>query len=96
MADHFNLIDQLGASMEITDLLVKSGQLMAVGMLVVFGFLGILVFCTKLLSRLVQKYLVEEPTPATTAALPASEGQVSPQTVAAISAAIHQYRQNKQ
>ncbi len=79
--------------MEITDLLVRSGQLMAVGMLVVFGFLSILVFCTKLLSSLVLKYQPLAPEPA--AELPASEGQISPQTVAAISAAIVQYRKDK-
>lgn len=82
--------------MEITDLLVKSGQLMAVGMLVVFGFLGILVFCTKTLSNIVQKFQSNIDTPTTTQTLPTSEGNISPQTVAAISAAIHQYRKAKQ
>lgn len=81
--------------MEITDLLVRSGQLMLVGMLVVFGFLGILVWCTKLMSSIVQKYQVEEATPTPAAALPTSEAEISPQTVAAISAAIHQFRQAK-
>jgi len=80
---------------EITDLLVKSGQLMLVGMSVVFAFLTLLIFVTKNLSQLVMKY--EKPqvtTTSTPAALPATSGDIAPQTVAAISAAIHQYRQS--
>ena len=86
--------------MEITDLLVTAGQLMLVGMIVVFAFLGLLIWATKLLSTLVLKYHVE-PTSAVAsntpnqAALPRTQSGIAPQTVAAISAAIHQYRQSK-
>lgn len=81
--------------MEITDLLVKASHLMGLGMLVVFVFLGILVFCTKLMSSMVQKFQTNVDQSATDTPLPVAQGNVSPQTVAAISAAIHQYRQSK-
>jgi oxaloacetate decarboxylase gamma subunit len=85
---------------EITDLLVRAGQLMLVGMVVVFAFLGLLIWATKLMSALVLEYHVEAtPTAANNtpsqAALPRTQSGVAPQTVAAISAAIHQYRQSK-
>ena len=82
--------------MEITDLLVKSVQLMAVGMGVVFAFLGLLIFITKFLSDVVIKFQ-GTPAPVThkASASPQARGEIAPQTVAAISAAIHQYRQSK-
>ena len=81
--------------MEITDLLVKSSQLMLVGMCVVFAFLSLLIFATKTLSSLVLKYQgIPEPAMPAQAASPQTTGEIAPQTVAAISAAIHQYRQS--
>lgn len=82
--------------MEITDLLVKSSQLMLVGMGVVFAFLSLLILATKTLSSLVIKFQgVPEPIAnKPRAASPQANGEIAPQTVAAISAAIHQYRQS--
>lgn len=81
--------------MEITDLLVKSSQLMLVGMGVVFTFLSLLIFVTKSLSSVVLKWQDSpEPVTNTAATSPQASGEIAPQTVAAISAAIHQYRQS--
>lgn len=82
--------------MEITDLLVKSSQLMLVGMGVVFAFLSLLILATKTLSSLVIKFqgIPEPVTNKPRAASPQANGEIAPQTVAAISAAIHQYRQS--
>lgn len=77
--------------MDISGLLLEAGQLMLIGMLVVFTFLGILVFVTKGL----EMFAVEEPTPSTptsSGTASSSQGAIPPQTVAAITAAVHQYR----
>lgn len=78
--------------MEISALLVKSSQLMLVGMIVVFSFLSLLIVITKSLSSLVLKWQLE-PTAGSESTGSSTSAEVSPQTVAAISAAIHQYRQ---
>ncbi|MFT4928884.1 MAG: oxaloacetate decarboxylase gamma subunit [Phenylobacterium sp.] len=82
--------------MDIAELLVQAGHLMLIGMLVVFVFLGLLVWVTKLLALIAG----DEPEPehsysAPAVAAPQPADAISPQTVAAITAAIHQYRQSK-
>jgi len=84
--------------MNITELLLEAGTLMLVGMAVVFVFLTILIFATKGLTKFAQAF----PEPETS--LPAPKKTVKPaspandqQVVAAISAAVQQYRnKNKQ
>ncbi|WP_038176123.1 MULTISPECIES: oxaloacetate decarboxylase subunit gamma [Vibrio] len=77
----------------IGSLLVDAATLMFTGMSVVFIFLTILVYLVRLMSKLVPE---EAPQPIATpnqnnkVQLPSSA--VSPQIVAAISAAVHQYR----
>ncbi|MDK2602092.1 oxaloacetate decarboxylase subunit gamma [Vibrio vulnificus] len=77
----------------IGSLLVDAAALMVTGMGVVFIFLTVLIFLVRLMSKLVAQ---EVPPPIT--APKAAKNQtnhtstVSPQVVAAISAAIHQHR----
>ncbi len=77
----------------IGSLLVDAATLMVTGMSVVFLFLTILVY----LVRLMSKWVPQEVPPSLVAATPAKKvstasAAVSPQVVAAISAAVHQYR----
>ena len=77
----------------IGSLLVDAATLMLTGMAVVFIFLTILVYLVRLMSK-----LVPEEVPAPIAApkkntnVQSSSSAVSPQVVAAISAAIHKHR----
>lgn len=80
---------------EITKLLLESVNLLMVGMIVVFAFLTVLIGAVKLMSLLVQRFselptdgVVDTSVPNTQEA-----NSVSPEIVAAISAAVHQYRQ---
>lgn len=77
----------------IGSLLVDAASLMITGMSVVFIFLTILVFLVRLMSKLVPE---EVPEPITTTNpnnnVQPSSSTVSPRVVAAISAAVHQYR----
>jgi oxaloacetate decarboxylase gamma subunit len=76
----------------ITDLLQEAATLMLIGMTTVFLFLLLLVLLMTAMSSLLQRYL-----PAKTAGkvnkLDTSPSGVSPAVVAAITAAVHQYRQ---
>ncbi|TDF38605.1 oxaloacetate decarboxylase subunit gamma [Alteromonadaceae bacterium M269] len=83
---------------EIMNLLAESANLLIVGMAVVFVFLTVLIGAVKLMSRVVQKF----PEPNTdafgsnnlvTKQIAQQDDKVSPQIVAAIVAAVHQYRQ---
>jgi oxaloacetate decarboxylase gamma subunit len=68
--------------------LIKSGvELMLAGMGIVYVFLIMLVFSINLMSALLQRYFPEAP-----AKNFSVSGSVDKTTVAAISAAIHQYR----
>ncbi|NQZ06552.1 MAG: OadG family protein [Algicola sp.] len=82
--------------MEVTELLTKAGNLMLIGMVVVFTFLGSLVFLTRLMSYLVIRYQTQQTQAVQATPLPQAQGEeIAPQTVAAISAAIHQYRKSQ-
>lgn len=73
------------------ELLIQAAQLMLVGMGAVIVFLCVLVVCMAVMKRLI-------PTPALSAETPsqprsdASSGE-SPKVIAAITSAVHQYRQ---
>ncbi|CZF78617.1 oxaloacetate decarboxylase subunit gamma [Grimontia marina] len=77
--------------MDLGSTLQHAATLMLTGMVVVFIFLTILVGLVKLMSRLVPEEL---PPQATTTTTPSNNnnGQVSGETIAAISAAVHKYR----
>ena len=79
---------------DIGSLLGEAAILMLTGMAVVFIFLTILIYIVKLMSNLVPE---ETPLPVVAMSKQHSKIQqtssaVSPQVVAAISAAVHQYR----
>ncbi|MCU4677616.1 OadG family transporter subunit [Catenovulum sp. 2E275] len=80
----------------IGPVLLEAANLLLVGMVVVFAFLGILIFLVKLMSSLVGG---DSPAPSATnsnqaARRPAPAKQDDVKVKAAISAAIHQYRQD--
>lgn len=75
--------------------LMSSGiELMFAGMGIVFLFLTMLVFAIDIMSTLVRRFFPETPHPPIIA--PSTPGNVTDKaTVAAISIAVHQYRQQK-
>jgi oxaloacetate decarboxylase gamma subunit len=82
------------AVMDITGSLIEAAHLMLIGMSVVFVFLGMLVWLTKLLARVAgEENEVSEV--ASAAIVPQAVSAVPAQTVAAITTAVHQYRQTK-
>lgn len=77
----------------IGSLLADAATMMITGMAVVFVFLTILVYLVRLMSKLVPEE-VPEPiaAPIQNNKVQSSSTAVSPNVVAAISAAVHQYR----
>lgn len=75
----------------IGNLLWQAATIMVTGMGVVFLFLTIMVYLVTLMSKLVPKESLPEIVPRTKPAA-ANAGGIDPQTIAAISAAVHQYR----
>lgn len=75
--------------MSVSELLYEAAILMVVGMVVVFIFLTLLIFATKLLS----KFAGQEDAPVNNPVQPSNLNAPEP-VIAAISAAIHQYKQN--
>ena len=79
---------------EVTQQFIEAGTLMIAGMIFVFAFLGLLVvFINSVLVRLAEKY--PDPVPAASARprqTKVKDGDISPNIVAAISAAVTQYR----
>lgn len=80
-----------------TALLEQGGELMLFGMGTVFVFLALLVVCTSLMSSLLQRYMPEAAPASRSAAKPAAatRASVDANTVAVISAALHQHRKRK-
>lgn len=77
--------------MDVTQALGTAANIMLLGMGCVFVFLGFLVIAMNLLAKFASRF--EEPEVASPApAAPAANNQVSPDVVAAISAAVHQYQ----
>lgn len=78
---------------DIGSLLEQAATLMATGMLVVFAFLTILVYLVRLMSSLVPEEVPQSITPPIqNSQVQQSSPTVSPKVVAAISAAVHKYR----
>lgn len=74
--------------------LIGSGvELMLIGMGIVFLFLAMLVIAINLMSALVQRFFPEPPVTPVTLPMPtANTGNMDKNIVAAISVAVHQYR----
>ena len=75
----------------MAELMASGVELMFVGMGIVYIFLTMLVIAINLMSALVQRFF-PEPLPLATPTTSKSSGGLDRSTVAAISAAIHQYR----
>jgi oxaloacetate decarboxylase gamma subunit len=74
-------------------LLSQGVELMVYGMGTVVLFLTLLVFATRLMSRIVGRYFSEaEPASAAAPTTPAPRSSAAPEVVAAISAALHRHR----
>ncbi len=78
----------------IGSLLSEAATLMMTGMLVVFAFLTIMVYLVSLMSKIVPQETPPLPSDVSRQSPPTltHSTDVSPQVVAAISAAVHQYR----
>lgn len=76
--------------MELSQALATAANIMLLGMVCVFSFLGLLVIAVNILAKLCPE---ETPVVATKSGTPSN--QVSPNVVAAISAAVHQYRNSR-
>lgn len=74
----------------MTELMISGVELMVVGMGIVFLFLAMLVLAMKLMSALVQRYFPDLPPPNPVRA--AVNTGIDASVIAAISAAVHQYR----
>ncbi len=74
----------------MTELMSSGVELMFVGMGIVFLFLTMLVIVINMMSSLVQRFFPE--VQANTVNVPAAAIGTDKQTIAAITAAVHQYR----
>ncbi len=75
----------------MTELISSGLELMLAGMGIVFLFLTMLVIVINAMSKLITRYLPEEPLPHATAPVIVS-AEASKSYIAAITAAIHEYR----
>ena len=80
--------------MNISSALLEAGTLMLVGMVVVFLFLTMLIGAITLLTKFAQAYpdKVDTRAPAKITPQATNSNQTSPQIIAAISAAVKQYK----
>ncbi|MCG3721262.1 oxaloacetate decarboxylase subunit gamma [Vibrio cincinnatiensis] len=78
---------------DIGSLLIDAATLMMTGMIVVFLFLTILVYLVRLMSKLVPQE-VPQPLVSPKKTIQPTSAALHPRVVAAISAAVHQYRQS--
>jgi len=77
--------------MNVSELLAEAGVLMLVGMLVVFLFLSMLIVAIKLLTKFAEAY-PDPIKPTRNEIKPISSSKTSPQVIAAITAAVKQYK----
>ncbi|CCE24338.1 OadG family protein [Methylotuvimicrobium alcaliphilum] len=78
----------------MTEILIRGGELMAIGMGIVFLFLVMLIFAVNSMSTLIARF-IDGPTINADNTKPApapSQGDIDPSLIAAISSAVHQYR----
>ncbi|GHB66777.1 putative oxaloacetate decarboxylase gamma chain [Psychrosphaera saromensis] len=77
--------------MNVSELLAEAGILMLVGMVVVFLFLSMLIVAIKLLTKFAEAY-PDPIKPKRNEIKPISSSKTSPQVIAAITAAVKQYK----
>ena len=78
----------------MTEILIRGGELMAIGMGIVFLFLVMLIVTVNSMSTLIARF-IDGPTniAANAQSIPTtSQGDIDPIVIAAISSAVHQYR----
>ncbi len=78
----------------VADLLLEAAGLMLIGMVTVFTFLFVLVLLLQLMSKVIQRYFPVK-MPEKSNKIEHTADGVSPAIIAAISAAVHQYRQKQ-
>ncbi len=78
----------------VADLLLEAAALMFIGMVSVFTFLFVLVLLLQLMSKTIQRFFPVKVQDKTSSTETVSDN-VSPAIIAAISAAVHQYRQKQ-
>ena len=78
----------------VAELLWEAASLMLIGMVSVFAFLLLLVFVVQLISAVMQRYFPVKAADKANVAGNSGNGP-SPAVIAAISTAIHQYRQQQ-
>lgn len=78
----------------VADLLLEAAGLMLIGMVTVFTFLFMLVLLLQLMSKVIQRYFPVK-MPEKSNKIEHTADGVSPAIIAAISAAVHQYRQKQ-
>lgn len=76
--------------MDVFEALNVAANIMLLGMVCVFAFLGLLIIVITIISKLCPEEVQATPVKQTNVA-----GQVSPDVVAAISAAVHKYRKSR-
>lgn len=76
----------------VAELLMEAAGLMLIGMVAVYAFLCVLVLLMQVMSKCIQRYFPTKVIEKSHKTEHISEG-VSPAVIAAISAAVHQYRQ---
>ena len=77
----------------VAQLLLEALNLMVIGMVAVFAFLLLLVLVVQFISTLMLRYFPSKPTDKP--ALVDNNADPAPAVIAAISAAVHQYRQQQ-
>lgn len=80
---------------DLGSLLWEAATIMATGMVVVFMFLSVLIYLVQLLSKLAPKDEIPESGPQPVPAATSNHNGIQPDVVAAITAAVHQYRRRK-
>jgi sodium pump decarboxylases, gamma subunit len=76
-------------------MLISGVELMMVGMGIVFLFLAMLVFAVHILSKLIERYIVPSVIVPSSKSVTADHGTLDSALVAAITAAVHQYRKDR-
>ncbi|WP_299022119.1 oxaloacetate decarboxylase subunit gamma [uncultured Photobacterium sp.] len=80
---------------DLGSLLWEAATIMVTGMVVVFVFLSILILLVQLLAKVVPKEPEQDFHPQTASTVAPDHSGVTPDVIAAISAAVQQYRQHK-
>lgn len=78
----------------ISEALLEAAMLLAVGMVVVFAFLSLLILVINLIASFARRYPETNSNQGADTKISQSPATVSPALVSAITAAIHQYKKN--